>query len=248
MSDDFEIEGSKIGIAAGNTRVTSFISTSHLQAADFFLQQSKDIEDAHDNDSIPQTGQMSKAAYRSYCTSAITSVVAFLDSTINELYVNMSGPGGEQHYPQINDSRFWGLIDSDVGETASRDSVLGKYNNMLLLAGKNEISLGEDPGQAARYVCWLRNKYLHYEPKNVEIVGKTETGGEYGFEESLRNRFDLSPFTGDGNPFFPDQCQSCGCAEWSIKRSLAFTEEFFDRIGIDRPYDDMLEHIEIDPP
>lgn len=247
MSDDFESEGSRIGITGGNTRVTMFISPDHLQAADFFIQQAKDIENTHDNESIPQTGEMSKAAYRSYCTSAITSVVAFLDSTINELYVAMSNVGGEQRY-SVDDSRFWELIESDIGKSARNASVLGKYNNMLLLAGKDEISLGEDPGQAASYVCWLRNKYMHYEPKDVEIVGKTETGGEYGFEESLRNRFDLNPYTGDGNPFFPDQCQSRGCAVWSVKKSLAFTEKFFERMGIDRPYDVMLEYMEIGPP
>ena len=249
MSDDSEQEGAIIA-DTGGVHTISYISNTHLKSADFFVQQASDIERQYpDRDSLLDSGSMSQNSYKSYCTSAIINSMAFLEATINEICSRMIYIG-EQSYPGIKDERFWQAMNhSTVVEKlfGKHPSTIEKYNNMLSMLDKNKISTGEDPGQSVKCVTDLRNAFIHFEPKSVRVVGKRETDGEYGFETGMRNRFDLNPYTGDGNPFFPDQCQSRGCAEWSVKKTLAFAGEFFERLGVDRPYEPMLDYIEVTP-
>lgn len=44
------------------------------------------------------------------------------------------------------------------------------------------------------------------------------------------------PFTGKGNPFFPDRCLSHGCAVWAWNAALSFCDEFFDRVEVQPVY------------
>lgn len=249
MSDDSKQTGAKIG-STGGVHTTTYISNEHLKAADFFVEQAADIEDKYpDRDSIYSSDEIDNHAYRSYCTSAVINTMAFLEATFNEIYSKMKEMG-EQSYPKIKEQRFWRVMNSPVTDElfGRKKSTVEKYNNMLSIAMNTEISTGKDPGQSVECLRELRNAFVHYVPENVKIVGKTQTGGEYGFETGMQGRFDLNPYTGDGNPFFPDQCQSRGCAEWGVKKSLAFTDKFFSRMDVDRPYEPMLNYMEIDPP
>lgn len=246
-SDERGNEGSRS--SSGSWSTISYISNNHLKSADFFVQQAECIENKYPNrESLPRSGDMSYHAYVSYSTSAIINSVAFLEATINEIQSKMKRMG-EQSYPAIEEEFLWKVMDSPLVEElfGRQTATIEKYNNMLSIANENEISTGKDPGQSVEAIRELRNAFVHYTPEDVEISGKSQTNGEFGFETGLQGRFELNPYTGDGNPFFPDQCQSRGCAEWAVKKSLSFAESFCSRLGIDRPYEPMLEYIEIKP-
>lgn len=54
--------------------------------------------------------------------------------------------------------------------------------------------------------------------------------------DKLHGKFDKNPFAPDGGLFFPYRCMSCGRAEWALESCLAFTEEFYDRVDVNKPY------------
>lgn len=245
MDDDSRGDVGSFRKSGEGMSTIQFMSVEHIQHANFFIQQAKDIESEYKTESPPSTGKMSKAAYRSYCTSAVINTVAFLEATINEMY-SMMVKIGSQEYPEIEDDLFWLLIDENITDDLfERVPTLKKYNNMLQFAKKNEMNSGEDPYQSVHYVTEIRNNFIHYVPESVKVGGRRMTNDEYGFEGNIRQKFELNPFVGDGNPFFPDQCQSRGCAEWCIDKSLTFTDEFFERMDIDPPYEYVVESMEI---
>jgi hypothetical protein len=94
---------------------------------------------------------------------------------------------------------------------------------------------GAAPYQDAWLLVQLRNALVHYKPE--WIIGAAPVAVRHEFEKKLANKFALNPFTGAGNPFYPDKCLGHGCAKWSLMSSIAFINEFYVRLGMSAPYD-----------
>lgn len=163
--------------------------------------------------------------HRAAAVAGITSCVAFLEASINELYASAAHPN-LQVGGQLRDVHRAALVET--GEMLSRNALLDRFQLTLHLLGSVPFDTGAEPFQDARLVVQLRNELVHYAPR------WRTTGDERRFERALHSKnFTINPFTGEGNPFFPDKALGYGCAEWAWTTVLKFADTFFDKIGIE---------------
>jgi hypothetical protein len=193
----------------------------------------------------PETGEITSdllLQHEAFVLNSILSSVAFLESTINELY---SDAADNAYF--YSDEKTEALL-RNVGErwnnekNFNRAPMLTKYQKILVIAEKSPFDEHEPGLSNVRDLIEVRNYLMHYKRewvvlKNVGEPGDgRETAGEK-FEKILRRKFASNPFAHRNRPFFPDKCLGHGCAEWAVMNSLIFTDEFFRRLGLPVPYD-----------
>jgi hypothetical protein len=79
----------------------------------------------------------------------------------------------------------------------------------------------------------LRNTLMHYEPEYQEKSSGEQQGTVL---TKLRGLFPEHPVP-RSKVFFPEQCLSAGCANWSVIVAADFADEFCKKLGIALPYD-----------
>ena len=226
----------------GSVFVRTYFSNQHLLSTAIFLVQIKELEKSlktqYDDDTL--------ITHRALCTSAILSATAFLEASINELFMdsqdNRTGIIRDLPDEKVTIlSRMWGL---GVPKTASY-SLIDKYQIALSLLNKDKIDLSCDPAQSVSLLIKLRNSLTHYEPEWVPTkASDSYSAQQQRMERLLKGRFQLNEFTGIDNPFFPDKCLSYGLVAWAIKNVLDFIDTFFIRIGIIPPYEKIRHKID----
>jgi hypothetical protein len=177
-----------------------------------------------------------------FILNSILSSVAFLESTINELYADAADDAyffaDEKHEALMrlisekwkNDKNF------------DRAPLISKYQRILLIAGTSPFGDDDPAFTNVRHLVEIRNFLMHYKREWV-CVNKGRMAGEDGetqaekFEKILKTRFGPNPFAHKNQPFFPDKCLGHGCAEWAIVNSLVAADEFFRRLDLPAPYD-----------
>lgn len=215
----------------------SYLSVGHLQAAVFFAEQARAIEDdpsAHNNMEL-------RARHQHYVTSAVIRGVCAIEAAANEMFADAA------HFPILLQqilgkkrlNRLREMWTSAGGKQLSRKrSPLIKASLLLRKAGKKVFPFG--PGSVAHEVNMiieLRNALVHADP------GLFGPGSR--LEPELRSRFagkssigagqyPICAFYDDGqrwgNPFM-DQVLGHGCAEWVVKSCGLFLRDFYGRLG-----------------
>ena len=182
-----------------------------------------------------QYAEKDQQHHRSFAIACVFSSVAFLEAGINEVFASAAHPnlqvGG--HLP--NDERQ--ALES-MRPYLSTLSTLHRFQAALLLLRRNAFDPGAAPFQDVALVVRLRNALVHYEPRwrsaGPDVAASLD---ESALIKALaQKRFSLNPFTGQGNPFFPDKCLGHGLTSWAWKSSLSFSEEFFKRLGVAPPF------------
>lgn len=170
--------------------------------------------------------------HRSYATSSILSSVTFLEASINELYASAGYPnlevGGKLSPGERR--RLAGVAD-----LIANNRFLDRFQITLHLLGRQGFDQGAQPYQDAKMLVSLRNELVHYKPRFRS--GGQDDDLEKWMKALASKHFSLNPFTGDGNPFFPDKCLSHGCTVWAWNAALAFADDFFSRLGVKPAYD-----------
>lgn len=130
--------------------------------------------------------------------------------------------------------RLW---KREITRTA-RYSIIEKYEIPLEINGKQELDRSTNPYQDAKLLVELRNALIHYEPYTVlaSSTGKTEPALVHKFKKRFKGKFALNPLTGPGNAFYPQKLLGHGCALWTIKTALAFSDAFYDALGVEPKY------------
>jgi hypothetical protein len=186
--------------------------------------------------------------HEAFVLNSILSCVAFLESTINELYADAA-----------DDAYFFADAESEAllrvisdgwrnEKNFDRAPMLNKYQKILVLAGKPPFDEGDQAFSNVRQLAGIRNHLMHYKREWVVIgedkspAGADGTTGEK-FEHLLRKKFAVNPFAARNQPFFPDQCLGHGCAEWAIVNSIIFTDAFFRRLGLPAPYEGIRDDL-----
>lgn len=195
---------------------------------------SADVEKAFD-------GKYSDELYckqMAYVTGAVLASVSFLEATINELFVDAQDKVptvvNQLHPEAISQmSEMWKL---GVPKTASF-KIMQKFQIALTLTRKPLFDAGKPPYQDVECLIKLRNALIHYEPEWTINSSDTEEISIQKLEKILKSKFQLNPLAGMGNSFFPDKCLGHGCAEWAVRSSIMFTDEFFLRMGLKPTYD-----------
>jgi hypothetical protein len=177
-----------------------------------------------------------------FILNSILSSVAFLESTINELYADAADDAFF-----FTDEKNEELLKT-IGEkwrnekNFDRAPLVNKYQKILIIAQKPVFDDDNQVFSNIRNLIEIRNSLMHYKREWI-VVQKgeisediEETHGEK-LERMLRNKFPVNPLAQKNRPFFPDICFGHGCAEWAVKNSLSFTDEFFKKLELPTPYD-----------
>ena len=186
--------------------------------------------------------------HEAFILNSVLSTVAFLESTINELYADAAD---DAYF--FEDEKHEALLRT-IGEkwqnekNFDRAPMISKYQRILTIAGISPFDENDQAFANVRMLIEIRNHLMHYKREWVVIRerGVAATGEETTadkFEKILRKKFAINPLAEKNLPFFPDKCLGHGCAEWAIANSLIFTDEFFRRLDLPAPYEGIREEL-----
>jgi Ni/Co efflux regulator RcnB len=220
-------------------RFRDCFSVRYIQSAALLCRLGYQIErEYREVKDIPADIQL---RHEAFILNSVLSTVAFLESTINELYADATDEAyffaDERHEALLRlISEKW-----KNEKNFDRAPMLAKYQKILDIAGKSSFDEGDQAFANVRELMEIRNYLMHYKREWVEVhkSGSThhgeETAGER-FEKVLRNKFATNPLALKNSLFFPDRCLGHGCAEWAIVNSIILTDEFFRRLDLPAPY------------
>ncbi|MEL7834259.1 hypothetical protein [Fodinibius sp. Rm-B-1B1-1] len=216
----------------------TYLSLDLIKSAAFFARKAHEYEQS-DKPTNPKQKVDFLAEHKSFVLGSIFKSVTFLEALINEIYCDINE--NVDKFDNVNKSklelisRLW---DKGIPRTASYP-ILQKYEIFLDLLDKDEFNRGVEFYSNAKFLIILRNALIHFEPESIlaDVTPPSDPKDKHKFEKYLKGKFNENPFTGDGNPFYPDKCLGHGCAEWSVKSSLEFTDVFFKKINEEPDYD-----------
>lgn len=221
-------------------RFRDCFSVRYIQSAALLCRLGYRIEkDFLESGTISEEDRLS---HEVFILNSILSSVAFLESTINELYADAAD---DAYF--FTDKKNEVLLQT-IGEkwrnekNFDRASLVNKYQKILMIADKPGFDDGNPVFSDIRSLIEIRNSLMHYKREWIVVqkgeisLDFEETHGEK-LERMLRNKFPGNPLAQKNRPFFPDTCFGHGCAEWAMGNSLAFTDEFFRKLELPAPYD-----------
>ena len=199
-----------------------------------------------------ETGTLSPESilrHEAFILNSVLSSVAFLESTINELYSDVA-----DHAYFYTDEKNEALLKK-IGErwnnekNFDRAPLLDKYQKILAVADKPLFDQENLVFSNIRTLIEIRNHLMHYKREWITMQKDRpsdeleETMGEK-FEKILNDKFVKNPLAHAGRPFFPDKCLGHGCAEWAVVNSLSFTDAFFQKLELPAPVDGIRDELE----
>jgi len=186
--------------------------------------------------------------HEAFVLNSVLSSVAFLESTINELYADAA-----------DDAYFFADAEHETllhtisegwrnEKNFDRSPMVNKYQKILEIAQISPFDEGDQAFANVRQLIEIRNHLMHYKREWVVIHENKTPGRNEGttsdkFEKILRKKFAANPFSGENLPFFPDRCLGHGCAEWAVVNSIIFTDAFFRKLGLPAPYDGIRDEL-----
>jgi hypothetical protein len=142
--------------------------------------------------------------HRTYVFSAVLAAAAFLEASINELYLEVqdhmaNGNAGGRRRVLAVPAHFW----SD----AARPPILHKYQLALVVADAEPFDEGRSPFRDADGLIALRDALVHGRPE-----WRDQHGRRQNLARRLRAKFRHSALASEVDPEFPDQLLGAGCA------------------------------------
>jgi hypothetical protein len=171
---------------------------------------------------------------------------AFLEAFVNELLADAQRPDGG-HLKTLS-KRGLGLI-SELGADAAvqRASVLSKFGILLQAEDKRPVSFGESPGQDVSIMIRLRNNLVHYKASWLDVgtPGLVRPGSllESKLYEGMKGKF---PHRNGGNPTSGDSWLGAGCASWSVRSSVDYTDAVCAKLGVTPLYEHVRQNLVLD--
>ncbi len=195
------------------------LSRHHIITAHNFAESAESIEELELGDTEPEE----KWRYRAYVTGAVLSASAYLEASINELYLELQKLSATGD-PPLRDElalllRAWPQI--------VRAPVLQKYQIALSVSDADQYNDTRPPFVDADSVMRLRDALLSYDPEWDDSRGRHQT-----LEKRLNKKFPPSPLVSSQRPWFPDRCLGAGCAKWAVLTVQLFHNDFCHRMAI----------------
>ncbi|HVP97471.1 hypothetical protein [Methanoregula sp.] len=227
-------------------RIRDCFSVRYIQSAALFCRMGYELEETYRNTGTLTAGQQLR--HEAFTLNALFSTVAFLESTINELWSDAA----DNAYFYVDESTE--ALLRAIGEKwrnenyFDRTPLPAKYQKILEI-GEKPLFLEEDPDfSGIKDLIGIRNYLMHYRREWVEIrAGETAGAGRETHAEKLGrllvNRFAENPLAAKNLPFFPDRCLGHGCAEWAVTTSLSFTDRFFRALDLPAPYEGIRDDL-----
>jgi hypothetical protein len=192
----------------------------HIFSAHYFAQSAQALEAGEQSETTPDV----LSRYRAAVTASIFCAAAFLEASINELYVELQNltQAGHPRLPQRELAllrRVWpGVLGSPI---------LQKYQVALSVADADSFDETKSPFVDAEGLLRLRDALLICTPEWHDSRGRHRT-----LEKRLKTKFPPSPLVSKDRPWFPERCLSAGCANWAVRTAQAFSDDFCRRMGI----------------
>lgn len=200
----------------------AYFSTYHLWAAKDFASKSHVIETGYCDHS------RFDIEHRALVIASIVEAAAFLESAINELYVDCL----DDHPSYIKALPAPTIIALRAQWTdwhkngRGTQPTLKKFDAALRCAGIAPFNHSTAPFQGANDVLRLRNALVHYTPETLP------SDKPHRFD-ALRSKFPENALMRNaGNSYFPDKCLGAGCANWCITSILAFADNFHAQLRV----------------
>ncbi|RZN36921.1 MAG: hypothetical protein EF813_06160 [Methanosarcinales archaeon] len=207
---------------SGTLSLKTDFSGHHMLSAAHFARQSAIIEKNYKDEITEEL----RAEHRAYVTGAIIVSVASLEATINEVFIRAIDDDDDDLFKDFDPTIPKVLAEFWTWDIVKRSPVIEKYRCVLSVANKEAFDCGSSPYQEMDNLIKLRNALVHYKPE-----WDTDLKNHKRIENRLKSRFNINPFSHDNNAFFPKKCLGHGCAEWSVKSTIEFIEDFYRRMG-----------------
>jgi hypothetical protein len=168
--------------------------------------------------------------YKAYFYGAIFNCVSYLESYINELFVDISE--GNFHNIKIDDTsiiqikELWNLNIPKIASCKTID----KYQVMLIICNKSLFKKSLRPYQDVDIIIKLRNSLIHYEPEYIQSTFKNPDAQLHKFEKLLHERIEINPFATKLDDYYPTKIISYSCCNWAIKSISNFIDDFNNKI------------------
>jgi hypothetical protein len=227
-------------------RFRDCFSVRYIQSAALLCRLGYGLEQDYRSSGALSAGQ--RIQHEAFILNSLFSTVAFLESTINELW---SDAADNAYF--FSDEATETLLHT-IGEKWKNENYFdrtplpAKYQKILEIGQKSQFSENDPDFSGIRDLIGIRNYLMHYRREWVVIQTGHATGTYYEtnaekFERLLKNRFGENPLAQKNLPFFPDRCLGHGCAEWAVMTSLSFTDRFFCSLGLPTPYDGIRDEL-----
>ena len=191
----------------------------HLLAATFFVAMAKRIESR----GPAAVGSEGLTRHRASVTGAIVSSVAFLESSINELYLEFQRAGDDgtpiptRAHTQLE--TLW--------PTADGAPLMLRYQVALQSVDAERFNERRSTWKNVERLLELRDALVHHQPERHD-----ERQRHQSLQRRLRTCFSPNALAGPRARWFPDLCLGAGCATWALRSAEAFSNEFSIRMGI----------------
>jgi len=193
----------------------------HLLAAGYFVAMAKRIESR----GAAAVGPEGMTRHRASVTGAIVSSVAFLESSINELYLEFERANGTGNGSSIPPRAHTQL--ETLWPSAENARLTLRYQAALQSVDAERFNERRSTFKNVERLLELRDALVHHQPERHD-----ERQRHQSLQRRLRTCFSPNTLLGPRARWFPDLCLGSGCATWALKSVEAFSNEFSARMGI----------------
>jgi len=191
----------------------------HLLAAGYFVGLAKRIETR----GAAAVGPRGMTRHRACVTGAIVSSVAFLESSINELYLEFERAGDDgTPVPTRAHTQLATLWPSVEGAPVTL-----RYQVALQSVDAERFNERRSTFKNIERLLDLRDALVHHQPERHDEAQRHQS-----LQRRLRTCFSPNTLLGARARWFPDLCLGAGCATWALRSVEAFSNEFSARMGI----------------
>jgi hypothetical protein len=223
LADDAQVDiASEAGDGGGGTeQVAASLYGHHLFAARHMAELACELEKEYAGSAIDADVAR---RHRAYVIGTVLSAAAFLEASINELYLEVqehiaNGSGAGQRRVLAVPAHFWSAV--------ARPPILHKYQLALVVADAEPFDEGRSPFREADGLIALRDALVHGRPEWRDSHGRRQN-----LERRLRAKFPHNAFSSESDPEFPDRMLGAGCAMWAVRVAEKFSDDFCHRIAI----------------
>jgi hypothetical protein len=248
--------------------IRDYLSDSHRHSMQLFARLSGRVERQFKTGELPaEEYENLSANHTSFVIACVQSSVAFLESSIGEIYTDAKDRAG--HYidsdtmflPPVSPVEMkinaeyreatrerreatclkqeWisGLSDYYTSRKYRNAYTVDKYNVALKIMGKEQFDPADPHFQDVQLLIFLRNRLVHSEPQSAKILGVH--GGGLATNHTWEQRLEATfPVNVLGAVSAPNKYFTYYLADWASKVSFKFAQTFFERIEIVPLWDD----------
>ena len=169
--------------------------------------------------------ELSLARQKHFAVATFLTLVAYADSTINELlqdaWENLRANWQIDEPRRLRLAALWPTLRGE------RCGIEDKYKRAVK-AVDGDMDWGKGPSQDFGLVVRIRNSLVHFVPETQSVVRLSKLSNQV-----QQKRFQ-NPMLGPGNPPFPGQVLSAQGANWAVDTTSSFVDEALSQLGASR--------------